>query len=160
MRDLVTIGTAIRAAETGHLVMGTLHTVDAPQTIDRIIDIFPADQQPQIRLQLSQVLETVLSQALLPREEGGRAGAFEVLVATPAVRNLIREAKTYGLHNAIQLGAKDQMQTLDQALADLVKSGVVSKKEAMMKSSKPEQFSESLNGQNGGFRPAVLAGVN
>jgi twitching motility protein PilT len=102
MRDLGTISTAIRAAETGHLVLGTLHTTDAPQTVDRVIDIFQPDQQQQIRLQLSQVLEAVLSQTLLPRIEGGRVAAVEVMIANNAVRNLIREGKTHELSSVIR----------------------------------------------------------
>lgn len=141
MRDLVTISTALSAAETGHLVMGTLHTTDAPQTIDRIIDIFPPDQQKQVRLQLSQVLEGVLSQTLLPRLGGtGRVSAFEIMTGSTAVRNLIREGKVSSLSSTIQLSNKDGMQTLDQALADLVKKGLVSKEDAMRKSSTPDQL--------------------
>jgi len=144
MRDLATIATAIRAAETGHLVLGTLHTIDAAQTVDRIIDIFPADQQQQIRLQLSQVIEAVLSQALIPCIGGGRIAAFEIMVATPAVRNLIREAKTFELPNVMRLSTKNGMQTLDEALADLVRCGTVSQEEAMMKTSNPDRLKKSL----------------
>ena len=145
MRDLTTISTAIRAAETGHLVLGTLHTTDAPQTIDRIIDIFPANQQEQIRLQLSQVLEAVLMQCLLPRIDGeGRVAAFEILLATPAVRNLIRMGKSHELLNVIHLSSKDGMQTLDQALAKLVKSQTISQENALMKSSNPAQLLKLL----------------
>ncbi|MBM2824394.1 MAG: twitching motility protein PilT [Dehalococcoidales bacterium] len=145
MRDLTTIATAIRAAETGHLVMGTLHTTDAPQTVDRVIDIFPPDQQAQIRLQFSQVLEAVLSQALLPLAKGkGRVGAFEILIANSAVRNLIREGKTYELGSIMQLGAKDGMITLDQSLADLVKKGIVTQEVALSKSSHPDRLAKVL----------------
>lgn len=145
MRDLTTIATAIRAAETGHLVLGTLHTTDASQTIDRMIDIFPANQQGQIRIQLSQVLEAVLTQCLLPRIEGeGRVAAFEILLATPAVRNLIRQGKSHELPNVMNLGTKEGMQTLDQALAKLVKSQVVSREVALMKSSNPGQLMKLL----------------
>jgi twitching motility protein PilT len=145
MRDLTTIATAIRAAETGHLVMGTLHTTDAAQTIDRMIDIFPGTQQGQIRLQLSQVLEAVLSQCLLPRIEGeGRVAAFEILLATPAARNLIRMGKTYELLNVMNLSTKEGMQTLDQALAKLVKSQIVSREVALAKSSNPTQLMRLL----------------
>lgn len=141
MRDLATIATAIRAAETGHLVMGTLHTTDAPQTIDRIIDVFPSDQQAQIRLQLSQVIEAVISQALLPLAQGkGRVGAFEIMMANSAVRNLIREGKTFELANIIQLGSREGMQTLNQALSDLVKKKIVTQEEAMLKSSSPDKL--------------------
>lgn len=145
MRDLETISTAIRAAETGHLVMGTLHTTDAAQTVDRIIDIFPPNQQPQIRLQFSQVIEAVLSQTLLPRATGkGRVAAFEIMIANAAVRNLIREGKTFELHNVMQLSASEGMQTLDQALADLVKKKIVTLEEAQMKSSHPERLKKLL----------------
>lgn len=149
MRDLATTSTAIRAAETGHLVLGTLHTTDAAQTVDRIIDIFTPSQQQQIRLQLSQVIEAVLSQTLLPCIAGGRVAAFEIMVATSAVRNLIREAKTFELPNIMRLSSKDGMQTLDEALADLVRSGIVSQEEAMMKSSNPGRLSKSLQFQYG-----------
>ncbi|MCX6003433.1 MAG: ATPase, T2SS/T4P/T4SS family, partial [Chloroflexi bacterium] len=144
MRDLETIASAITAAETGHLVLTTLHTSDAAQTVDRIVDVFPPAQQQQVRLQLSQVLEAVLSQALLRRIGGGRVAAFEIMVATPAVRNLIREGKTFQLANAMQLGAKDGMQTLDQALTDLARRNIVTKEEAISKSSNPEQLSKLL----------------
>ena len=144
MRDLDTIAAALTAAETGHLVLSTLHTSDAAQTVDRIIDIFPAAQQQQIRLQLSQVLEAVLSQTLLRRVGGGRVAAFEIMIATPAVRNTIREGKTFQLANAMQLGAKDGMQSLDYALANLVNKHIVTEEEAMSKSSNPEQLSKLL----------------
>ncbi|HIE17535.1 MAG TPA: type IV pilus twitching motility protein PilT [Dehalococcoidia bacterium] len=150
MRDLETISTAMRAAETGHLVMGTLHTTDAPQTVDRIIDIFPPSQQQQIRLQFSQVIEAVLSQTLLPRANGqGRIAAFEIMIASPAVRNLIREGKTFELHNVMQLSSGEGMQTLDQALADLVKKKIVTLEEAKMKSSHPERLRKLLEFQYG-----------
>jgi twitching motility protein PilT len=141
MRDLETISTAITAAETGHLVLGTLHTVDAVQTVDRIIDAFPPEHQLQIRMQLAQVLEAVLSQTLLPRVIGkGRIAAFEILIATPAVRNLIRTSKTHELPSAIQLGSNEGMQTLNQALALLVTNNKVAIEEALRKSSNPEQL--------------------
>jgi len=147
MRDLETIGTAITAAETGHLVLGTLHTVDAVQTVDRLIDVFSPEHQHQVRLQLSQMLEAVLSQTLLPRAAGkGRIAAFEILIATPAVRNLVRTNKTYELPSVIQLGAKDGMQSLNQALAYLVKDRVVLTEEAMMKSSDPDQLKRLVGG--------------
>lgn len=145
MRDLTTIATAIRAAETGHLVLGTLHTTDAAQTIDRLIDIFPANQQDQIRLQLSQVLEAVLMQCLLPRIEGdGRVPACEIMVATPAVRNLIRQGKSHEIPNVMQLGTKDGMQTLDQSLTRLVKNQEVSREVALMKTNNPSQLMKNL----------------
>lgn len=141
MRDLETISTAITAAETGHLVLATLHTIDAVQTIDRIIDAFPPEHQRQVRLQLAQVLVAVLSQTLLPRIEGkGRIAAFEIMVATAAVRNLIRTSKTHELTSAIQLGAEDGMRTLNQSLASLVKNNKVTVEEAVRRSSNTEQL--------------------
>jgi twitching motility protein PilT len=160
MRDLATIATAIRAAETGHLVLGTLHTIDAPQTIDRIIDIFPADQQQQIRLQLAQVLVAVFSQTLLPRAGGGQIAAVEILLASSAVRNLIREGKTFGLYNAIQIGAKDEMRTLDQALVSLVKDGHVTQEDALLKASNPDQFKDLLGFRSAGVPSSSFSGVN
>jgi twitching motility protein PilT len=141
MRDLDTISTAIRAAETGHLVMGTLHTSDVPQTIDRIVDIFPPYQQTQIRLQLSQAIVAILSQTLLPRAEGkGRIAAFEIMIANSAIRNLIRERRSYEIPSYMQLGnSNDSMQTMDEALADLVKRGRVTREEAIIRSSNPER---------------------
>ena len=150
MRDMDTIATAIRAAETGHLVMGTLHTTDAAQTIDRIIDIFPPSQQSQIRLQLSQVLMAVLSQTLLPKVGGkGRIAAFEIMTANSAVRNLLREGKSFELPNMMQLNTNDGMQTLDQALAELVGKQIVTREEAIMKSSHPERLQKLLRFQYG-----------
>ncbi len=141
MRDLETISTAITAAETGHLVLSTLHTASAPQTIDRIIDVFPAHQQPQIRFQLSMVLEGVLSQFLLPRAGGkGRVAAFEIMVATDAVRNLVRDARTEQLPTYLQTGKQFGMQTMDQALQELVKSGAVTLEDALLRSSKPDEL--------------------
>ncbi len=151
MRDLDTIAIAITAAETGHLVMGTLHTTDAAQTVDRLIDIFPPSQQQQVRVQLSQVLEAVLSQTLLPRIGGGRIAAFEILIANYAVRNLIRDGKTFQLPNVMQLSSKDGMQTLDQALADLVKMRIVDQEVAKMTSSNPEYLERLLAHTEGVF---------
>jgi twitching motility protein PilT len=126
MRDLETISTALTAAETGHLVFGTLHTQDAPQSIDRVIDVFPAHQQQQIRVQLAAALQAVVTQQLLPRAGGrGRAVAAEVLIVTPAVRNLIREGKVHQIYSAMQGGGKYGMQTMDQSLAQLVRSNVI-----------------------------------
>lgn len=147
MRDLDTISTAIRAAETGHLVMATLHTPDVPQTIDRIIDIFPPYQQTQIRLQLSQAIVAILSQTLLPRAGGkGRIAAFEIMIATPAIRNLIRDRRTHEIPSYMQLGNNnDNMQTMDEALADLVKRGKVAQEEALLRSSNPERVKRLLS---------------
>jgi twitching motility protein PilT len=145
MRDLETISTAITAAETGHLVLGTLHTYNATQSIDRMIDIFPPDQQQQIRVQLSQILEAVISQVLLTRAFGGRIAAFEIMTATSAVRNLIRDKKLFQLSSVMQIGTKDGMQTLDQSLALLVKDGIVEKDVAGAKALDREQFEKWLN---------------
>jgi twitching motility protein PilT len=127
MRDLETIATAITAAETGHLVFGTLHTQDAPQSIDRIIDVFPPHQQQQVRIQLASSLQAVCTQQLLQTADGkGRIVACEVLICTPAVRNLIREGKTHQIYSVMQAGGRFGMQTMDQSLADLVKAGRIS----------------------------------
>src|SRR5205823_5396861 len=127
MRDLETISTAITAAETGHLVFATLHTLDAPQTIDRIIDAFPSYQQQQIRVQLSTTLQGVVTQQLVQNWDGaGRTVAAEVMVATAAIRNLIREAKVHQIYSAMQAGGRYGMRTMDQALAMLVVSGRIS----------------------------------
>ena len=115
MRDLETISTALTAAETGHLVFGTLHTQDAPQTIDRIIDVFPTDQQDQIRIQLAATLQGVVTQQLAHRRGPGGLSAAEVMVATPAIRNLIRSAKTHQIDSLMQTGGAVGMQTMDQA---------------------------------------------
>ncbi len=126
MRDLETISTAITAAETGHLVLSTLHTVGAAKTIDRIIDVFPPHQQQQIRVQLASVLEAVVSQQLMPKADGsGRAIALEVMVATPAVRNLIREGKTHQMQTVIQTGSHLGMQSMDASLLDLYRKRVI-----------------------------------
>jgi twitching motility protein PilT len=144
MRDLPTISTAITAAETGQLVLGTMHTIDAAQSIDRIVDIFPPAQQLQIRLQLSQVIEAVLSQVLVPRIAGGRIAAFEIMIATPGIRRLIREGRTHEITSNLTYGAAEGKQSLDQALADLVKRNIVSREEAIMKSSNPKKLTEFL----------------
>jgi len=144
MRDLDTVSTAITAAETGHLVLGTLHTIDAAQTVDRIIDIFPAIQQRQIRLQLSQVIEAVLSQTLLSRIGGGRVAAFEIMIASNVIRRLIRDEKIFEIPSNLELGSKEGMQTLNQALLDLVRRNIVSSQEALRKSSNPAKLQELL----------------
>ncbi len=147
LRDLETISVALTAAETGHLVFATLHTQDAPQTIDRLIDVFPAHQQEQIRVQLAGALQGVVTQTLCKTADGqGRAVATEVLVATPAVRNLIREGKVHQIHSSMQAGAKYGMHTLDQHLADLVKRGRVTFEVAVEKC-RDEQDLRRLLGQ-------------
>jgi twitching motility protein PilT len=141
MRDLETIHTALTAAETGHLVFATLHTQDAPQTVDRIIDVFPAEQQGQVRVQLGVALQGVVTQQLLPTADGaGRVAACEVLIPTPAVRNLIREGKTHQILSAMQTGSASGMQTMDAALATLVRQGKISQKLAEARSSHPEEL--------------------
>jgi len=132
MRDLDTIQTALTAAETGHLVFATLHTQDAPQSIDRVIDVFPAHQQQQVRVQLASSLQGIVTQQLLRTSDGaGRAVAAEVLVATPAIRNLIREGKIYQIYSSMQAGAKHGMVTMDQHLAQLVKTGRITMEAAL-----------------------------
>jgi twitching motility protein PilT len=145
MRDLPTVTTALRAAETGHLVVATLHTVDTAQTVDRIIDIYPPQQQSQIRIQFSQVLVAIISQALLPKVSSkGRVAAFEILLANPAVRNLIREGKTHEITSIIQLNNATGMLTLDQSLANLVKQGLTAREEALSRSSHPDRLEKML----------------
>jgi twitching motility protein PilT len=141
LRDLETTSLAITAAETGHLVFATLHTSSAVKTIDRVIDIFPAGQQAQVRTMLSESLEGVVAQTLLPAKDGkGRVAALEVLIGVPALRNLIREDKTAQILSVIQTGAQHGMQSLDQSLRDLVMQGRLSREEAMKKSSNPRLF--------------------
>ncbi|MDR5861182.1 type IV pilus twitching motility protein PilT [Halomonas eurihalina] len=137
MRDLETMRLALTAAETGHLVLGTLHTLSATKTIDRIIDAFPGPEQDMVRAMLSESLQAVVSQVLLKRHGGGRVAAHEVMVATPAVRNLIREDKVAQLHSVLQTGAAQGMQTLDAALARLVAEGVVAPDEAQSRAHAP-----------------------
>lgn len=146
IRDLDTMSTAITAAETGHLVLGTLHTIDVVQTVDRIVDMFPNGQQRQVTLQLSQIIEAILSQTLLPRIAGGRIAAVEIMVGNGATRNLIREERMLELPRNMELSSEEEgMQTLDQALADLVRRGVVSEEDAMIRSHNPTRLRLSLN---------------
>ncbi|HEU4345117.1 MAG TPA: type IV pilus twitching motility protein PilT [Candidatus Binatia bacterium] len=140
MRDLETIQLAITAAETGHLVFGTLHTSSAPKTVDRVIDVFPSGQQAQIRAQFSESIEAVITQTLLKKKTGGRVAALEILIGTTAVRNLIREAKIHQIPGTMQVSRKDGMQTMDMALQDLVARGLVTKEEAQSRSSNPNLF--------------------
>lgn len=130
MRDLETIRLALTAAETGHLVFGTLHTSSAAKTIDRIVDVFPAAEKEMIRSMLSESLQAVISQALVKKAGGGRTAAWEIMVGTPAIRNLIREAKVAQMYSTIQTGRKDGMQTLDQHLQELVEKGVITRQVA------------------------------
>jgi len=141
MRDLETIRLAMTAAETGHLVFGTLHTSSAAKTIDRIIDVFPADEKEMVRAMLSESLRAVISQTLLKTKDGsGRVAAHEVMIGTPAIRNLIREAKVAQMYSAIQTGQSFGMQTLDQNLMDLVRRNIVSSDEARGKAANKDNF--------------------
>jgi twitching motility protein PilT len=145
MRDLDTISTAMAAAETGHLVLGTIHTIDAPQTVDRLIDMFPPEQHQQVRLQFSQIIEGVISQTLVQKASGtGRMGAFEVMIGLPAVRNLIREGKTFELPNIMEMATKEGMQLLEQDLARLVNKGIIRLDEAKLKSSNHSRLTKIL----------------
>lgn len=141
MRDQETIAGTLTAAETGHLVFSTLHTCDASQTIERVVDVFPPHHQQQIRVQLSSVLEGVVSQQLVPHAAGvGRVPSVEILIATPAIRNLIREGKTHQIYNAIQTGSKLGMQTMEQSLFELVQSKMVTADEALAHTMHPDDF--------------------
>jgi twitching motility protein PilT len=145
MRDLETISTALTASETGHLVLATLHTSGAPETIDRIIDVFPPSQQQQIRVQLASTLEGIVSQLLLPKADGsGRVPALEILVTTPAIKNLIRENKTYQVLSQIQTGVKYGMMTLDASLRDLFRRGLIDRMEALHYARDPEKLKLEL----------------
>ncbi len=140
MRDLETIRLALSAAETGHLVFGTLHTTSAAKTVDRIIDVFPAAEKDMVRSMLSESLRAVIAQTLLKKIGGGRCAAHEILIATPAIRNLIRENKVAQMYSAIQTGQGIGMQTLDQCLQDMVAKGLVSKQDAKMKAMNKDDF--------------------
>ena len=144
MRDLETISTTLTAAETGHLVLATLHTPDAPQTVQRVIDVFPPHQQKQIRIQLADSLQGVMSQLLLPCASGkGRVLATEIMIATPGIRNLIREGEIAQIPSLIQMGAQYGMHTMDKCLKQLYKEGIISKEVALMKVKNVMEF-ESL----------------
>jgi twitching motility protein PilT len=141
MRDLETISTALTAAETGHLVFGTLHTQSAPSTIDRIVDVFPPEGQEQIRIMIANSLQAVVTQSLLPTADGaGRVAALEILLPDDAVRNLIRQAKVEQVYSVMQTNTARGMQTMEQALADLAIRRVVSLEEALSRSSRPDQL--------------------
>ncbi|HAX61337.1 MAG TPA: type IV pili twitching motility protein PilT [Elusimicrobia bacterium] len=148
MRDLETISGAITIAETGHLVFATLHTTDAPSTVDRIIDVFPPHQQQQVRMQLSTSLQAVICQTLIPTIDGmGRAAAREIMIATPAIANLIREGKTHQLYQTIEVGAKAGMISLDKALAKLVQDGLIKTEDALAKAHNPETVKMAIYGR-------------
>ena len=150
MRDLETISTAITAAKTGHLVFATLHTQDAPQTIDRIIDVFPPHQQQQVRVQLATTLMGVVTQQLIPTQDGkGRVAAIEVLVTTPAIRNLVREGKVHQIYSAMQAGGRFGMQTMDMSLAQHVKAGHISQQLAFERCHEPEELQRLMGGALG-----------
>ena len=143
MRDLETISLAITAAETGHLVFATLHTTDAPQTMDRVIDVFPPEQQNQIRMQLSVTIQAIISQTLLKKQgQEGRVAAFEVMIASPAIRTLVREGKTHQIYSDIQSGGDYGMISLDQYLISLLKKHLISYDDALAKSSNPREFEQ------------------
>ncbi|HET9657482.1 MAG TPA: PilT/PilU family type 4a pilus ATPase, partial [Kineosporiaceae bacterium] len=146
MRDLESIRFALTLAETGHVVFATLHTNDTAQAIDRLIDVFPAEQQPQIRVQLAATLTAVVYQRLLPRVNGGMVAAYEVLMANSAVRNLVKEGKTSQLRNQIITGQRDGMQTLEQSLDQLVREGLVSYEEAVSRAAFPKDIAQPLPG--------------
>lgn len=140
LRDLETIKLALEAAETGHVVFGTLHTQSAAKTIDRIIDVFPAEEKSMVRSMLSESLQAVVSQTLLKRVGGGRIAAHEIMIGTPAIRNLIRESKIAQMYSAIQTGASIGMQTLDQCLTEMVNSRLITKESARQKAKIPDNF--------------------
>ncbi|MEQ8484748.1 MAG: type IV pilus twitching motility protein PilT [Pseudomonadales bacterium] len=140
MRDLETIRLALTAAETGHLVFGTLHTTSAAKTIDRVIDVFPAEEKDMVRSMLSESLQAVVSQTLLKRVNGGRVAAHEIMIGTPAIRNLIREDKVAQMYSAIQTGASHGMMTLDQCLLDLVAKRTITRDIAREKAKMPDKF--------------------
>ncbi len=151
MRDLETIHLAITAAETGHLVFGTLHTTDAVQTVDRVIDVFPTHQQSQVRMQMAVNLVGVISQTLIKRKDGtGRVAAFETLVGISAVKNLIRENKTYQIASLIQTGQRHGMQSLDQALAELVNKGMITYEDGLEKAGNPLEYKALCKGPEEG----------
>ncbi|MHB0913260.1 MAG: type IV pilus twitching motility protein PilT [Armatimonadota bacterium] len=147
MRDLETIASALTLAETGHLVFGTLHTRNAPQTIDRVVDVFPAHQQEQIKIQLSNSLEAVVAQQLVPRIGGGRFAAIEIMIATSGIRNLIREGKTFQIYSAIETGGQHGMKAMDAVLAEAQKNGIITHEEALSRAVDKDNFLRLLSGQ-------------
>jgi twitching motility protein PilT len=155
MRDLETIGTALTAAETGHLVFATLHTQDAPSTVDRLIDVFPGNQQEQIRVQIASTLQGIVTQTLLPTLDGkGRVAALEVLLPDDAVRNLIRQGKVEQIYSVMQTNTSRGMQTLEQAMLELVRQGKITADVALQRSSRPDQL-RSLLERNGLVAPSA-----
>lgn len=165
MRDLETISLAITAAETGHLVFGTLHTSSAAQTVDRMVDVFPPEQQQQVRVQLSNSLIAVFSQTLVPRKnpkpnQFGRVMAQEIMIVTPAIANLLREGKTAQIYSAIQTGGKMGMQTLEKVLSDMYLAGTISFESAMSKTSRPDELQRLIGGvpPTAGSKPGLKSG--
>jgi twitching motility protein PilT len=164
MRDLATISAAITAAETGHLVFSTLHTTGAARTVDRITDVFPHDQQEQIRIQLSGNLVAVISQLLVPKRDGhGRVAVYEIMICTPAIQHLIRDKKTHSIFSAIQTGHQLGMMTLDESLVWRVRQGLISEQEALRLAQQPQEVVEKLRRADGGpghgaGRPPVAGG--
>jgi twitching motility protein PilT len=160
MRDLETISTALTAAETGHLVFATLHTQDAPSTVDRLIDAFPAAQQSQVRVQIAATLQGVVTQTLMPTVDGvGRVPAVEILIPDDAVRNLIRQGKVEQIYSIMQTGGKRGMQTLEQSLAELVQRGLVSTDVALARSSRPDQLVGLIERARSGTGGTPLGGL-
>jgi twitching motility protein PilT len=160
MRDLETISLALTAAETGHLVFATLHTQDTPQTVDRIVDVFPPYQQQQIRIQLASTLKAVICQQLIPRADGkGRVAAREVMIVTPAISNLIREGKSHQLYTAIETGTKFGMCTLETSLAELVRERLITTEEAAAKANNPEALRSKMGLLGTQLHPAMGTGV-
>jgi twitching motility protein PilT len=157
MRDLETISLAITAAETGHLVFGTLHTTSAVQTVDRIIDVFPHESQQQVRMQLSMALAGVISQTLVPKNGGGRVAIHEILVGTDGVRSCVREGKTHMLANLLQTGSSTGMQTLEQGMADAVKRGIITVEAALARVNSPSYFKTLLGIADGAPAPGAPA---
>ena len=150
MRDHETIGAAVTAAETGHLVMGTLHTNSAPEAVDRIIDVFPEAQQEQVRVQLANNLQAILTQQLVPKQGGGRALAYEFMIGTPAIRNLIREGKTHQILSAIQMGGRDGMVTMDACLAEMHLSRKISYEVGLSRSVDSKEFARLVESGGAG----------
>jgi len=153
MRDLETIQLALTAAETGHLVFGTIHTSSAPDTVNRVIDVFPPSQQAQIRTQFAESIEAVVTQTLLKKKGGGRVAAVEIMTGSTAVRNLIREGKIHQLPGTMQVSQKDGMQTMDMCLIDLVTRGLVTREEAQSKSMTPNLFGGGAYGTGPAGKP-------
>ena len=157
MRDLETISLAITASETGHLVLGTLHTGTAARTLDRILDVFPVDQQEQIRIMISESLRGVISQQLIPRADGtGRVLAIETLTNTPAVSNMIREARTFMLPGIIQTGRKQGMQLMDDALIELHSKGLITAEEALARADQKQIVRQHMQSAAHRHKPAVF----